>query len=316
MAETRGTAAHTSNQGLHLVEDATLTIGDLSDRSGIATATLRMWETRYGFPEPRRLSSGHRRYRTQDVELVREVVRLRDTGLRLDAAIDAVTSDDGPDPDDAPTRPEPTDTGGSPAPSPGTTATGQLAAPLAAPASAYAAVRRRLPDVVPQRLAEASLVAVAVAALDELRARAFTGVAVHAVLRTPDQLAQLRGAWDEVALLADEACLLLAYADPLAPPGARVVAGDEPLARELCFVSEHPRFPLALVGWAADADDAGTEYETVLSVDPGVVRAVADVLRESGGTPGGRPRGGRETMPPVTGSFVTRLLAQLQEARG
>ena len=46
-----------------------LTIGDLAERTGVSTGTLRMWETRYGFPVPQRRASGHRRYDEQVVDL-------------------------------------------------------------------------------------------------------------------------------------------------------------------------------------------------------------------------------------------------------
>ena len=29
-----------------------LTIGDVAERTGVTEGSLRMWETRYGFPEP------------------------------------------------------------------------------------------------------------------------------------------------------------------------------------------------------------------------------------------------------------------------
>src|SRR6476659_2680948 len=69
---------------------AGLTIGDLSERTGVATATLRMWESRHGFPRPQRLESGHRRYAETDVGLVRQVLRGRDAGARLEVAIAGV----------------------------------------------------------------------------------------------------------------------------------------------------------------------------------------------------------------------------------
>ena len=48
---------------------------EMSARSGVNEATLRMWEVRHGFPQPRRVSSGHRRYSESDVARVRAVVR-------------------------------------------------------------------------------------------------------------------------------------------------------------------------------------------------------------------------------------------------
>ncbi len=64
-----------------------LSIGDLAERTGVAPATLRMWEQRHGFPVPERLDSGHRRYSEADVAGVREVLDRREAGARLDAAI-------------------------------------------------------------------------------------------------------------------------------------------------------------------------------------------------------------------------------------
>jgi len=45
----------------------TLSIGALSEATGIGVETLRAWERRYGRPRPRRLPSGHRRYEPGDV---------------------------------------------------------------------------------------------------------------------------------------------------------------------------------------------------------------------------------------------------------
>ncbi len=62
---------------------ATLTISDLARRTGVPQATLRSWESRYGFPRPVRLAGGHRRYAEQDVSAVDEVLRHRRSGLSL-----------------------------------------------------------------------------------------------------------------------------------------------------------------------------------------------------------------------------------------
>jgi methanogenic corrinoid protein MtbC1 len=43
-------------------ETTLISIGSLAKASGVTVETLRNWERRYGFPEPVRLSSGHRRY--------------------------------------------------------------------------------------------------------------------------------------------------------------------------------------------------------------------------------------------------------------
>ena len=66
-----------------------LSIGELSERTGVTPSTLRIWEERHGFPVPTRLGSGHRRYAEGDAVLVAEVARLRESGMRLDVAIAA-----------------------------------------------------------------------------------------------------------------------------------------------------------------------------------------------------------------------------------
>ncbi|MGZ4193006.1 MAG: MerR family DNA-binding transcriptional regulator, partial [Solirubrobacteraceae bacterium] len=55
------------------VANPELTTAQLAQRTGLSAGTLRMWETRHGFPDPFRLPGGHRRYAAGDVEQVREV---------------------------------------------------------------------------------------------------------------------------------------------------------------------------------------------------------------------------------------------------
>src|SRR3954470_1818733 len=64
-----------------------LTISDLAERTGVPPATLRSWESRYGFPRPIRLAGGHRRDAEGDVAAILEVLRHRGSGLGLEAAV-------------------------------------------------------------------------------------------------------------------------------------------------------------------------------------------------------------------------------------
>ena len=64
---------------------ASLSIGDLAERTGVAPATLRMWEQRHGFPVPDRLESGHRRYSEADVAGVEEVGAAEGKGWEAEA---------------------------------------------------------------------------------------------------------------------------------------------------------------------------------------------------------------------------------------
>src|SRR5688572_268629 len=69
-----------------------LTIGELAERTGVQPGTLRMWESRHGFPRAERREGGHRRYSESEVKRVLEVVRHRDAGLSLAAAIERASA--------------------------------------------------------------------------------------------------------------------------------------------------------------------------------------------------------------------------------
>src|SRR3954470_4075424 len=67
-----------------------MSIGELATATGVASGTLRMWETRHGFPEPMRQGGGDRRYTPEDAARVTQVLRERERGLSLAAAIERV----------------------------------------------------------------------------------------------------------------------------------------------------------------------------------------------------------------------------------
>ena len=48
-----------------------LSIGDICSETGLSPDVVRVWERRYGFPSPVRLPSGHRRYRSEDLNRLR-----------------------------------------------------------------------------------------------------------------------------------------------------------------------------------------------------------------------------------------------------
>ncbi len=66
---------------------ADLSIGEVARRTAISPSTLRMWEVRYGFPDPDRSGGRHRRYTEEDCRLILEVRRARERGLSMEAAI-------------------------------------------------------------------------------------------------------------------------------------------------------------------------------------------------------------------------------------
>lgn len=59
-----------------------LSIAEVERQTGIRPATLRMWERRYGFPQPLRDRHGNRVYPLDQVERLRAARRLLDQGIR------------------------------------------------------------------------------------------------------------------------------------------------------------------------------------------------------------------------------------------
>ncbi len=129
-------------------DTAWLTPREVARRTGLSPATLRIWEERHGFPRPQRLPSGHRRYSAEEVERLLEVVRERDEGRSLSAAVDRVLSAE-PAQDD----------------------------------SVFAGLRRRRPDLIPYLLAKRTLIALSHAIEDESCARADHGLIIGAFQR-------------------------------------------------------------------------------------------------------------------------------------
>ena len=140
-----------------------LSIGDVAERAGVSPGLLRMWEQRFGFPQPTRLPSGHRRYSDADVEAVREVLARQESGLRLDRAVAAVRALRRSD--------EP---------------------------SVFAAVRGADPRLPRQRLRKSTLVALSHAIEDEMCARGRQGFAFGA-FQTGRYFAQAEARWRDIA---------------------------------------------------------------------------------------------------------------------
>lgn len=57
-------------------------ISDVERATGVARATLRIWERRYGFPRPTRSGNGERTYPPEQVEKLKLVQQLLDKGFR------------------------------------------------------------------------------------------------------------------------------------------------------------------------------------------------------------------------------------------
>jgi DNA-binding transcriptional MerR regulator/methylmalonyl-CoA mutase cobalamin-binding subunit len=64
------------------MENSGTTIGAVERDTGLSKDTLRVWERRYGFPQPKRDAFGERVYSAADVDKLRVIKRLLDGGHR------------------------------------------------------------------------------------------------------------------------------------------------------------------------------------------------------------------------------------------
>lgn len=223
-----------------------LSIGELARQTGVPAATLRSWEDRYGFPRPQRLAGGHRRYEEGDAALIGEILRLRASGISLQAAI------------------------------------GQAAARAAqAEHSVFAGLRRRHPGLVPQELSKATLLAITRAMEDECCARAeqavlFVGFQQERFYR------QSRERWKELARTARVVVIFADFGEssgPAASPLTVRIPPDAPLRREWFMVCTAADYPAFISGWEfpgqVGVPDARRRFEVLWSVDPTAVRDAA-----------------------------------------
>jgi len=225
-----------------------LTIREMAARTGVAQATLRMWETRYGFPVPERLPSGHRRYPELQVEQVRQVARDRDSGLTMRAAIDRVKRSSAP--------PE---------------------------ESIFAALRRRRPDITPYKLPKRTLIGLSHAIEDECAARAERPLLFGSFQRERFYR-HAESRWRTLARTAEIAVVFADFDERRQPDGAPIevpIDRSDPMGREWSLVCDAPQYAACLSAWEPpgqdDVDDGDRELETIWSVEPAVVREAARI---------------------------------------
>jgi MerR family transcriptional regulator, light-induced transcriptional regulator len=228
-----------------------LTTTQLAEATGIPAATLRIWEARHGFPVPARLPGGHRRYSEHDVELVRAVVALRQQGLSLVAAIERARVDG-----------------------------------LAAPASIFAGLAQRRPDLQSMTLAKPVLLALSRAIEDEHLAGARGGALIGS-FQTARFYRQSERRWRE---LARNARVAVALADfkrlrrPARGPVTVPVRRDHPLAREWSIVMHARGASACLAAWEIPASsepaDADRRFEVLWSPEPEVALEALAIATE------------------------------------
>ena len=235
---------------------AMLSIGDLAERTGVKPATLRMWESRYGFPRAQRRDSGHRRYSEADVELVRQIVRRQDAGARLEVAIAelALLQARVDDPPGAP--------------------------------SVYAVLRRKHPALLPQRLKKSTLIALSWAIEDECCARAERPI-VFGAFEHERYFRAAEARWRELARTSRSTIVFAAVSDGAGPrEGVSLVhlPEDAPMRREWAVVCDAKDFPVMLTAWELPAQsmvpDRDRLFEAIWTVHPGAVRDAARICAQ------------------------------------
>jgi DICT domain-containing protein len=224
-----------------------LSIGDVSARTGVTVATLRAWETRFGFPAPARSPRGHRRYTERDCLLVDAVLRARGSGLSLEAAIDRVRD--------------------------------RAAEPLP---SIFARLHHDegLPATVfPKR----TLLALSRAIEDECSQRAERPL-IFGSFQLERFYRRSAARWRELARTAELAVVFAQFSrrrDRPGEPHEVPLPDDAPLLREWAIVCDAENFAVCIAGWERLREgrpaDGDRLFETVWSAEPGAVRAAADV---------------------------------------
>lgn len=226
-----------------------LSIGDFVARTGVAEPTLRMWERRYGFPEPRRTPSGHRRYSDAQADVVARVLALRGSGLSLPAAIARAQQ---------PSDPE--------------------------AISLFSTLRAMHPELEPRAVGKPVLIALSHAIEDEALARAEARV-LFGCFQRESFYRSSQARWKELSAAAPVAVVLADFeqsAQPADAPAEMPIGRRRHIFREWAIVLYGGASSICMVAreLASSNIDAATPdraFELIWTVDPEAVRALARV---------------------------------------
>jgi DICT domain-containing protein len=224
-----------------------LAIKDVAERTGIAAGTIRMWEQRYGFPVPGRTPAGYRRYTLRDVDLLRRVASLRESGLSVPAAIQRA----------------------------------QASEPIDQP-SLFGAVVAMGAPVTSQLLRKRTLTSISRAMEDEVLARGTSPILVGAFQEERNyRVVQHR--YRRMAQVADLALVFADFPDVREAPDEPTeipVSPEDAIGNEWAVVIDAPGYAACLLAWEhprSEAEDAhladgDRRFESLWTMDPEVVR--------------------------------------------
>ena len=223
-----------------------MNIGELAARTGVQPGTLRMWESRHGFPRAERLPSGHRRYPEAEVDFVLEVMRGRESGLSLGAAIQRAIQSD--------------------AYSPAT--------------SIFAGMRKRRPEIAPYPVPKRMLVPISHAIEDECSARGGSSILIGSFQRERF-FRQAEQRWRSFARTAELTIVLGDFDRPQTGENGLVeipIDRSHPLSREWAIVCDGPGVSTCLAGWERPGGTGAERvFEMLWSVEPDAVRDAARI---------------------------------------
>jgi MerR family transcriptional regulator, light-induced transcriptional regulator len=233
-----------------------LAIKDVAERTGLAPGTIRMWEQRYGFPEPDRTASGYRRYTDDDVEALRRVASYRRLGLSIPAAIERVRTADL----------------------------------LSDRPSIYAAVANLDPSARPQLLRKSTLVALSAAIEHEALARAASPV-LFASFQEERFYRAVEHRYRRLAAQSDSACVFAAFAAQRRPRGGPVelpIDLDDAIGNEWAVIVDAPGYAACLLAWEHPREvdgalDGARRFEAIWTVHPRATRRAAQVAAKLAG---------------------------------
>jgi DICT domain-containing protein len=230
-----------------------LAIKQVAERTGVAAATIRMWEQRFGFPAPERTPAGYRVYSDADVAALQRVAALRESGLSVAAALERARAASA-----ATDRP-----------------------------SIFGAIACGEDAVPARQLRKSTLLAISRAIEDETLARAAAPVVVGA-FQAVRNFHAVEHRYRRLALAAD-ACVVFADFEavrevPGEPIEIPIAAGDA-MGDEWAVVIDAPGYAACLLAWETPESqrdrrehrllDRDRRFETVWTLDPRVVRRAA-----------------------------------------
>ncbi len=277
-----------------------LSIKEVAEQTGMAAGTIRMWEQRYGFPEPARSDGGYRLYADTDVEALRRIVAYRHRGLSIPAAIERARERNG--------------AGDHP--------------------SIYAAVAATAHGAHPQVLKKSTLMAISRAIEHETLAQAASPV-LFGAFQHERFYREVESRYRRISRFSDASVVFADFPElrrPLGGPIEVPLAPDDKLGNEWVVIVDAPGYAACLLAWEVPGvtqpggpGDADRRFEAIWTLDPHATRKAARTAARLAGRVdpelGGRleevlserPLAREESAPTLT-ALTNRMIAYIEAA--